>query len=195
MDAKSGSAIDWETIARGILDYATPFEIPTSVEVVPNQFVLNRRTNLTGTLKIASSTTIGANAFENCKITGVIFPSNLVTINSNAFSSTELTGEIEFPNSLVTIGNNSFQVCKKITSIVIGSAVTTIKNFAFFNCDHLDTVVCNATTPPTMPANVFQGCTALANIYVPDASVSTYQSASGWSTYASIIKPISQRPT
>jgi len=37
----------------------------------------------------------------------------------------------------------------------------------------------------------FKGAHADFAVYVPDASVATYQEAANWSTYAGIIKPLS----
>lgn len=43
-----------------------------------------------------------------------------------------------------------------------------------------------ATTPPTLSnTNAFYGISADCKIYVPAASLSDYQGASNWSTYAS----------
>ena len=56
-------------------------------------------------------------------------------------------------------------------------------------------IILQPITPATLGTNVFQLDTALAAIYVPDASVATYKAASGWSAYASIIKSINDRPT
>lgn len=55
-------------------------------------------------------------------------------------------------------------------------------------------IIMEATTPPTAGANLFQSCPALTSIYVPDASVEAYKAATNWSTYASKIKGISERP-
>ncbi|MDR0973790.1 MAG: leucine-rich repeat domain-containing protein [Prevotellaceae bacterium] len=50
-------------------------------------------------------------------------------------------------------------------------------------------LICRATTPPS-PGTLGWG--SKQTIYVPDASVDAYKAASGWSSYASIIKPLSQ---
>ena len=52
------------------------------------------------------------------------------------------------------------------------------------------TLTCLATTPPTAERNDIGGANLTA-IYVPAASVSDYQAASGWSNFASIIQAIS----
>lgn len=82
-----------------------------------------------------------------------------------------------------------------LTTVTFPDTLERIGNYAFYGNLSLTEVISLATTPPTFGTSALQGCTALASIYVPDASVSTYQGTSGWSTYASIIKPISQRPT
>lgn len=99
----------------------------------------------------------------------------------------DFTGQIYIPE----------RICQNtgITTLTFPSTITRIGNYAFFGCLSLTEIISEADTPPTMDRSAIQGCTSLAAIYAPDASVSAYQSASGWSTYASIIKGISQRPT
>ena len=47
------------------------------------------------------------------------------------------------------------------------------------------------TTPPTISGSWFRYNTG-GKVYVPDNSVETYKAASGWSTYASKIYPMSE---
>ena len=99
----------------------------------------------------------------------------------------DFTGQINIPERIC-------QSCG-LTSVTFPDTITRIGNYSFYGNLQLTEVISLATTPPTMQNNALQGNTALQSIYVPDASVSTYQGTSGWSSYASIIKPISQRPT
>lgn len=62
---------------------------------------------------------------------------------------------------------------------VIGSSVTTL--------------TCLATTPPTVQVNNLGG-SGLTAIYVPYGYGSTYQAASGWSTFSSIIQELPAPP-
>lgn len=142
---------------------------------------------------------------------------NAVTIGNGAFTDSGLSGDLSFPH-LETLGGYSFQRCP-ITSIdLTGSTVTEIGGGFMQNttCDHiilpntltkisgndnfictvLRWVKCPCTTPPTLNAsNCFRNMPAATNIYVPDASLSTYQSAEIWSNISAQIKPLSDFTT
>lgn len=246
LGAKSGSAIDWESIARGMIDCTTAFEVPSSITIsatlANGGYIFNDRKGLSGEVTIdEGATIIGYNLFYNCiNLTKVNLPSTLTTIRNNAFQMCQSLTSMTLPNSITSIGNNCFSGCESLSTVNIPTGVTTLNGYVFQNCKALKTIsipssvtsmvatfvgsgietitipssvtsigiqsfqqcislaeiIMEATTPPTLAnVNGFYGCTALTAIYVPDASVSAYQSASGWSTYASIIKPISQRPT
>ena len=81
---------------------------------------------------------------------------------------------LKLPESVTTISSNQYDA-------VLGSRVTQL--------------IIYATTPPIM-AGKFAQDTFLTqgHIYVPDASVSAYKEAEGWSAYADIIKGISEIP-
>ena len=108
-------------------------------------------------------------------------------INRTNLKSIDFTGQIYIPERIC-------QYCG-LTSVTFPDTVTRIGNYSFYGNASLTEVISLATTPPTMQNVALQGNNALQSIYVPDASVSTYQGTSGWSSFASIIKPISQRPT
>ena len=96
---------------------------------------------------------------------------------------------IIIPSGITTIAKEAFGYCRGLTNVNIPSGVTSIGTYAFRHCSGLQSVTVNRTTPPTLGTNVFTD-TNNCTIYVPAASVSTYQSASGWSTYASRIQAI-----
>lgn len=169
----SGSAIDWESIARGMIDGVTEFSIPSSVTI----------------------NTALSNGMANRNIVSVDISEGNTLMTNYYFSNCLKLVNVTFPSTLTTLNNNCFQSCKGLTTITLPSTITTYGSGVFYGCSSLREVIVEAVTPPTAGANLFQSCTALTAIYVPDASVSAYQSASGWSTYASLIKPISQRPT
>lgn len=140
--------------------------------------------------------TIPRETFQNCRgLTSVTISEGVTTIDLSAFRECRALTTLTIPNSVTTIGEIAFLLCNHLTSVTIGSSITSIGSQAFQQCSLLEEFIINATTPPTLGTNVFNGCTALTAIYVPDASVSAYQSATNWTTYASKIKSINDRPT
>lgn len=167
----SGASIDWESIARGMLDCTTEFSVPDGIQLNTGTSIFANRKGLLRFSFPAGATTVAASLCYNChKLSEVDFPNTITRINQTAFQSTGLT------------------------SVTIPSSVTRIDAQAFASCTQLVEVIVEPTTPPTFGANVFLGCTKLASIYVPDASVDAYKAATNWSTYARKIKPISERP-
>jgi len=85
--------------------------------------------------------------------------------------------------------NSAFSTCVNLRKLVLPSSTKALHSLYFDNCYNLETIIVYATTPPT-----FAVTTATLNkihpnykIYVPDASVNTYKSASGWTNASSHI--------
>lgn len=222
----SGSAIDWETIAKGMIDCTTEFNVPAEafgvLSAIPSNTDLFRSrqvveievpatlTSLQGCFKYATKLkkvtylgnnySVGQYLFQGCtsieKFTDVM-PPNLTSIPVGCFQYNTGLRTVNVPEGYTTIGGSAFIYANYINQIDLPSTLTNIDANGFNSATNRSSgceVICRATAPPTV------GTSGLANnnftaIYVPDASVNTYKSASGWSTYASIIKPISQRPT
>lgn len=87
-------------------------------------------------------------------------------------------------------------ICEHLMYVDFWRTITTIGDRAFYDCKALATVIFRNTVPPVLGTDVFyenynntDRVIANMTIYVPDASVSTYQTA--WPEYASKIQPIS----
>ena len=129
------------------------------------------------------ATSIGSYAFAFCNsLTSVTIPDSVTSIGYQAFNESSLTS-VTMPDSVTSIGSYAFQNCSGLTSVTIPSSVTSIGDEAFYGCSNLTTVTVQPTTPPTMSYGVFPS--NVTTIYVPSASLSAYQSASGWSECAS----------
>lgn len=148
----------------------------------------------------ASLTTISYSAFQGCKLDGVVINCpNLTTIGNNAFFGTGIT-RIESLGSVTTLGatsgniesNGVFGQCKSLSFVELPNTIATIGAGCFYKCTSLRTVICKATTPPTLVYNSFDNSHSDLAIYVPDASVTAYQEATNWSSYADRIKPLSE---
>ena len=75
----------------------------------------------------------------------------------------------------------------------IPSGVTNM-SYTFNGCSSLREVTFLHTTPPKYN-NTLTGCSKLETIYVPNSAVSAYKTATGWSQFASKIKPLSSKPS
>lgn len=193
-DIPSGGGGDWETIARGMVDFTTEFAITQDIGVDVKPY-----------------------AFRLRKITSIVISDQCTVIGTYGFASCSLLASVTMPDSVRTIASNAFLNCSSLTELTLGTGVESIQGYSLDGSGitklelpasltsiaaegcrvgrALTEVICHATTPPTAGTNIFAGDTNLTSIYVPDASVSAYQSATNWTTYASKIKGISERPT
>ena len=131
-------------------------------------------------------TSIGTYAFNSCyALASVTIPSGVTNINNNAFYYCYSLASITIPSGVTSIGTSAFNSCYALASITIPSDVTSIGNSAFTYCYGMAEYHIKPTTPPTIGSSTFSGIPSDCKIYVPSASLSTYQGASNWSTYAS----------
>jgi hypothetical protein len=140
----------------------------------------------------AAITNLGGGCFQNAYLLQYVrMPNAVITkINSTAFSQCYALEEFDIPESVTTIGANAFVNCKALRHVVLPAGFTSMDWSVFQGCTSLEYIVCKPTTPPSCGNNCFSGSTC--NIYVPDESVEDYKTASGWTGYASRIKPMSE---
>lgn len=176
-------------------DISGSFTIPSGTTKI-GYSAFSNCTGLTNVTIPNSVTTISGNAFTGCTgLTSITIPNSVTTIGDEAFQfCSSLSGALTLPNSLTVINRSVFKGCSSLTSITIPSRVTAIYTQAFYNCTGLTSITFEATAPPSINSNSFQN-TNNCPIYVPAESVDAYKAASGWSTYASRIYPITQVAT
>jgi len=160
--------------------------IPNSVATIgSNAFYGCAR--LTSIIIENSVNSIGNNAFEFCSgLTSIIIPNSVNAIGNWAFADCINLTSITYPNSIPFIGDGMFQNCKSLTSFEIPNSVTSIGTMAFFNCSALTSITCKTKTPPTINSNPFYNVSTSIPIYVPCGSLSLYQTAQCWESFANI---------
>lgn len=108
---------------------------------------------------------IGAHTFENCRSLASASFKNLATIYTNAFSNCTSLSALDLPKLTGIIRTNAFGGCSSLKTLVLrNSVVATLSNINNF-----------ANTP-------FASGGAGGTLYVPSALISSYQSATNWST-------------
>lgn len=98
---------------------------------------------------------------------------------------------IDIPEGVTSI---DFYKCVNLVNVTVPSTVTELRPACFTGCTSLTYVRMLPTTPPTLvkmiqsdPYNHFNDSNNCP-IYVPAASLTAYQTAPGWSNYASRIQ-------
>lgn len=135
--------------------------------------------------------TVGNNAFRGCtQLSFINLPNYLTTLGTYAFRDSLNFSSINIPVTLTYVPEGCFLNCDGLSDVELPNTVTVIGNDAFRECSGLYTVRIHALTPPTLGSNVFLNVNTNFKILVPPSAVDTYKQASGWSTYASKIYPI-----
>lgn len=186
----------------------TSIAIPYDVTSIGNG-VFYGCSSLTSVTIPKTVTSIGQSVFYNCySLKSMAIPSGVATIDTNAFNYCYALASISIPDTVQTIGQSAFYYCWALSSITIPSGVTTINLSAFGSCYSIPSITIPSTvtsigngafsnnkgvaeyhikptTPPTLGTNVFSGIESDCKMYVPSASLDTYKTTTGWSTYAS----------
>lgn len=88
----------------------------------------------------------------------------------------------------------AFVICPQLVRVSFPAA-TYIGSYSFGSCPNLTSVILgNTSQVATLGSTSAFSNTPNAIIYVPDALVDSYKSATNWSTYADRIKGISELP-
>ena len=193
MALRSGGGVDWQAMYYGLVDGTLSGEVllPSGLTKI-RDYLLYNFTGVTSITLPDTVTSIEGYSLYGLKITSLDLK-NVTRIGTRALCYCDLES-INIPNEVTYIGDYAFGACTKLKHVVIGSGITEIRQGAFWNDSAILDMVVNATTPPTL-GNIGIGATTYTfPIYVPDGSVATYKSTSGWSSYASRIYSINDMP-
>ena len=118
-------------------------------------------------------------------LSSVSIPNGVSVINGQAFYGCSALSSITIPDGVVTLASGSISDCCSLSSITVPSSVTTVASQAFYNCYGMAEYHFRAQSPPTLETtSSLWGIPADCIIYVPQGSLSAYQTANNWSTYA-----------
>lgn len=137
---------------------------------------------------------LGNYMFAQCtSLANVTIPDNVTEIGTGAFSGCTSLESITLPASLTVVEGYLLSSDRSLTSLTVPASVTEIGIGAFSGCTSLGEIVMLPTTPPGLNYTSSLSNTNSCPIYVPDASVSAYKAADGWSTFSSRIYGISEK--
>lgn len=137
-------------------------------------------------------TSINGSAFTWCKsLRRISLPPNIVEIKSSAFGATAIE-KLVINEGCKICGDGFISLNKKCKLIDFPSTIISIGLRPTNNGGDKLVVICRALVPP-----VFEGAWSYVEagrpiaIYVPDASMLAYKSATGWSESANLIQALS----
>jgi len=107
-----------------------------------------------------------------------------------AYQGVTTLTKVTIPEGVTSIGSQAFSGCTNLTSVTIPSSVTAIGSAAFSGCTALTNITLRSSTPATLSADIIGDCTALTNIYIPEGTLSVYQSA--WASYSSLVSLLTE---
>lgn len=148
--------------------------------------LFNELKYFTGVTELTSS------AMQNCSALVSANLDNILYLRGSSLNSTGLD-KVYLPR-VKTISGSALS-STQFSVLLLGKDAATIDNYAIRINSILHTAICLATTPPTIGSGNFTSVNALTSVYVPDASVETYKTASEWSGLASKFKALSQLAT
>ena len=167
-------------------------EVTYQLLVDPNNYsnvtVVNIPASVVYSGQTYSVTSIGEDAFLNCKnLTSVSIPNTVTSIGMNAFSCSGITS-VSIPSSVINIHNGAFSYCSNMTSINVNASNTIYTSIAgvLFNKSGTTLMQCPAgkSGSYTVPNNVtkitteaFAGCYLLSSLAIPNSVMSIGQDA------------------
>ena len=134
---------------------------------------------------------IGAETFGGNKSI-VEFTATATNLTGYVFNGCASLKKVVLPNATL-LRSAVFNRCYALETVILG-AIESFVGDVFYACTMLKTLVILNTTPPSLGSDVFAQASTTFIIYVPDASIEAYRTASGWSAFADRIKAISLLP-
>ena len=132
-------------------------------------------------------TTIGYNAFSNCRgLESITIPNSVTTIEEWAFNGCYEMTSINLPNSLTTIENSAFWGCDGVTDLVIPASVESIGDNAFYFCTGLKDIYALRTSPLDYNTgeDIFGGFdTSTCNLHVISGCAEIYSVYTEWNKF------------
>ena len=140
---------------------------------------------LTSVIIPNSVTSIESGTFYGCSgLTSVTIPNSVTSIGERAFYGCNKITALSHSENLALIKSGTFENCRSLKELVIPAKVEVIYQEAFAGCSGLENIKVLATTPPFANDNTFSKYNI--PLYVPEESVSAYQSTNPWSKFTTI---------
>ena len=133
---------------------------------------------------------LGAGSFQQCKnLERITFPAGVKEIAGYYLDNTAIS-KIVVPEGVEIVGVAFVASCQRLEYIEFPSSIQSIGSNLMYKSYATPVVVVKAATPPSFGGFGWYNNGTI--IYVPDGSVSAYQSHDNWKSLAAAIKPLSE---
>ena len=113
---------------------------------------------------------------------------NVLYINNYLIAAnTDISGNYTVADDTRLIADGAFQNCSGLTEITIPASVIGIGESAFAGCSNLAVLNVQATTPPVITNNTFNGVSKEIQLNVPNESMDAYMADPNWQILFQII--------
>lgn len=153
------------------------------------QSIFNSCTNLFKVV-LPKITQFSTSALQNTNIEEIKLPNTVTEIGSSVFNGCYGLRSIDTGEALTKIGSTAFGNCPALAFVKVPATLTSIGSTAFGPSTGIGCFLCYATTPPTLSGALPSFWTYGGYIYVPRASISTYESTTNWSAAAGYYRAI-----
>ena len=147
-------------------------------------------TGLRGALEFPETIqSIGAGAFKGCSnLNGsLVLPESIRRVEDETFSGcASFSGKLILPDSIQYVGNQAFLGCSGFSGMMmLPETLAFVGDEAFKGCSGINAISVKATALPTTSDDAFNDIPTWITVNVPYHMKEAYQSASGWSRFAS----------
>ena len=160
----------------------TNLSLPQNLQTIPYKMAAD--CYMLENIVIPSSvTSIGNNAFENCRsLDSVDFGTTtaLQQIGNWAFYNCHNLPTLTIPEGVTYVGDGAFYGCSYLTELTLPSTMLTMGDNSFALCSRLQKMNVSAAIPPTIASKTFKDVLRSIPVYVPMASVELYKTDEYW---------------
>jgi hypothetical protein len=148
-------------------------------------------------VELPACASVGDAAFSGCASLASVELPACKSVGGYGFYCCASLASVELP-ACASVGGSAFYGCTSLASVEL-PACKTLGNDSFAYCSRIKELVLPGDEMCVLTGgNCFNGCVSTNDgtlrIYVADALVDDYKSATNWSAYAKYIYPISERP-
>lgn len=160
--------------------------IPNSVEFI-SDYAFYGCTNLQSVKLSDNVRVIEDYAFNECpSVNDIHWPLYLEKVGYEAFSGCSNLRTVSLPEGVKELGDGAFRGCGGVRVLYLPSTIETIGNSALNfggNSKEPTVVTCTAIAPPPVSESWVYN-TNIGLVKVPEGSISSYKSATGWSAFS-----------